>query len=48
MPKVKGSSLCFVSARYNSSEAGEMAQWLKALAALPVEFPATTWWLMTI
>ena len=31
--------------------AGEMAQWLRALAALPefrVQVPATTWWLTTI
>jgi hypothetical protein len=28
--------------------AGEMAQWLRALATLPVQFPATTWWLVTI
>jgi len=27
--------------------AGEMAQWLRALTALP-EVPATTWWLTTI
>jgi hypothetical protein len=27
--------------------AGEMAQWLRALAALP-EVPASTWWLSTI
>jgi hypothetical protein len=31
--------------------AGEMAQWLRALTAVPevlVQFPATTWWLTTI
>jgi hypothetical protein len=31
--------------------AGEMAQWLRALTALPEvlsQFPATTWWLTTI
>jgi hypothetical protein len=37
--------------RNTTNKAGEVAQWLRALTALPevlIQFSATTWWLTTI